>query len=724
MFRTSAAASFTAPTRRLRRPGSPIRCEQLENRLMMARITWVNRGIGFDPDPAKDKDGFFAAFGNKAGDARQLVDVAIGDWSFAIQDFKYADTSHTNEFQLTVSAANQNFGLAVTGFQKVDSQGKPFSAEITMDDDANGALNGWFIGQKWLPATSFVNHTDFDGEYNTTNPFRPKNDFYTTVLHEIGHALGIEVDKTLPLRINQFLTAGANNTFNFKAGSTTATFTGDGGGHIINTVDLMNTSTSDRHRRLISPLDVGILRDAYGYTAVDDPANRLPKISNDLPVYWEQFCTYFDLSLPPGLGCVIQASSFPPKLEAIADQTVDEGGTISFDAIARDDNPGEIFVYSLGPNAPAGASINSRTGTFTYTPDDGPATAQITVIVGDNGCGCAAQSFSDSKTFTVTVNNVDPSSSGITGPLTGVRGQPLPFNLTADDVSSADRAAGFTYLIDWGDGTAPQTVNPTANNGAGTIVDHAFALEGFYAAHVKAVDKDGGVSPEASFNLTVGTSAFQPDPNDPTKTAFVFGAGIGADRVRVKRDGKKGIKIELNRQTIGTFGFDGRFILYGQAGDDDIEIADDVKVPAEVYGGDGNDIIKGGGGPTLLLGGADNDRLEGGDDRDILIGGLGADQLKAANGEDIVIGGDSTLEINLTALRAVQTEWLRTDLLYKERVVNIGAGLGGGAVINASTVSNDHAIDILDGGGASDWFVHSSDDILKGVGVVEKKTLI
>src|SRR5262249_20166005 len=48
-----------------------------------------------------------------------------------------------------------------------------------------------------------------------------------------------------------------------------------------------------------------------------------------------------------------------PILIAISDQTITEGATVSFNAIASDpDVPAQTLTFSLDPGAPAGATIN------------------------------------------------------------------------------------------------------------------------------------------------------------------------------------------------------------------------------------------------------------------------------------------------------------------------------------------------------------------------------
>jgi uncharacterized repeat protein (TIGR01451 family) len=76
-----------------------------------------------------------------------------------------------------------------------------------------------------------------------------------------------------------------------------------------------------------------------------------------------------------------------PAMFAIADRTVHAGVVVRFNALATDpDLPANLFTYSLGPDAPIGASI-SPGGAFTWTPAalPIPSTNRISVIVTDNG---------------------------------------------------------------------------------------------------------------------------------------------------------------------------------------------------------------------------------------------------------------------------------------------------------------------------------------------------
>jgi hypothetical protein len=77
-----------------------------------------------------------------------------------------------------------------------------------------------------------------------------------------------------------------------------------------------------------------------------------------------------------------------PTLNAIANQNVNVGGTVSFTAVGSDiDLPPQTLSYSLTGTVPNGASINSASGAFSWTPAaaHGGQVHTFTVRVTDNG---------------------------------------------------------------------------------------------------------------------------------------------------------------------------------------------------------------------------------------------------------------------------------------------------------------------------------------------------
>ncbi|HVU27599.1 MAG TPA: glycosyl hydrolase [Verrucomicrobiae bacterium] len=91
------------------------------------------------------------------------------------------------------------------------------------------------------------------------------------------------------------------------------------------------------------------------------------------------------------------ATNNPPVLAAIPNQTILAGRTLQITNSASDpDVPPQLLTYSL-LNAPAGATIDTNSGVFTWRPAiaQSPSTQTVTVVVSDNGTPplTAAQSF-------------------------------------------------------------------------------------------------------------------------------------------------------------------------------------------------------------------------------------------------------------------------------------------------------------------------------------------
>lgn len=120
-----------------------------------------------------------------------------------------------------------------------------------------------------------------------------------------------------------------------------------------------------------------------------------------------------------------------PTLDAIAEQSVDEGTTFTYALVAQDPNlPGDTLTYSL-VSGPANASVNPATGVVTFTPleTDGGTTVTLTVRVTDAG-GLSAE-----QTFDIVVN--DTNSNPIVPPIgtkTVTEHQELVVAINATDI--------------------------------------------------------------------------------------------------------------------------------------------------------------------------------------------------------------------------------------------------------------------------------------------------
>ena len=113
----------------------------------------------------------------------------------------------------------------------------------------------------------------------------------------------------------------------------------------------------------------------------------------------------------------LATSNTAPVVGSIADRVVIESQLLLFSATATDaEAPPQTLTYSLDPVAPAGATINSANGLFSWRPTaaQAPGTNLITVRVTDDG----APPMSATTTFTVRVaprpqvTGVTPSANG------------------------------------------------------------------------------------------------------------------------------------------------------------------------------------------------------------------------------------------------------------------------------------------------------------------------
>ena len=239
---------------------------------------------------------------------------------------------------------------------------------------------------------------------------------------------------------------------------------------------------------------------------------------------------------------------------------------------------------------------------------------------------------------------------------------PVEVTLSATDPSPADEAAGFTYLVDFGDGSPLLTVPATADNGAGVAVQHDYADVGVFTITVRAVDQHGEVSDPFTTQISIGGVELRPDPSNPSKLAlYVRGTG-GDDVIRFDKAGN-GMSVSINGQEFGPFyGFD-RVIAYGLGGNDDIRMNAQGAQSVLFFGGSGNDLLVAGNGPSILSGGDGADTAVGGAGSDLLVGGRGGDDLAGNTGDDILVAGrtsyDDGSDDDVRALTAVLNGWTR-----------------------------------------------------------------
>ncbi len=277
-------------------PSVRLRIETLEDRTALSTILWTNRGNAFS-----DTDNFNAVFGGNAGAARSVVDAAIQAWQNVIVNFNYADGGNTFSLNLSIDPTEiGNGALAWSGLQ-TDGQGKPKAGKIEIDAGWDGHGGGYFFDANMFSAAySGALLTSYAREATPGHQAAYLGDFFTLVVHEMTHVLGINTDPGELLQMdphNYLWNTGqpdvvdsGGTLFVFDGPSVRTLLTSDdqGGwgeplpGHIAKAgnsythpatkvtysgqLDALNSSYKFGRRVLISPTDALILKDAYGYT--------------------------------------------------------------------------------------------------------------------------------------------------------------------------------------------------------------------------------------------------------------------------------------------------------------------------------------------------------------------------------------------------------------------------------------------------------------------------
>ncbi len=140
----------------------------------------------------------------------------------------------------------------------------------------------------------------------------------------------------------------------------------------------------------------------------------------------------------------------PPEMEAIGDQEVTSGRTLSLRAVAIDtDIPDHQIVYNLEPGAPADAQLDPNTGQFEWTPPSGTVgTFEITIRAAEVGNA----GLSSTETFRVRVSG-------------GVTDDSFGFFLAARSQNLPNASFSSTRTVDGpiGPRTDPRVLNAPVN---------------------------------------------------------------------------------------------------------------------------------------------------------------------------------------------------------------------------------------------------------------------
>jgi PKD repeat protein len=275
-----------------------------------------------------------------------------------------------------------------------------------------------------------------------------------------------------------------------------------------------------------------------------------------------------------------------------------------------------------------------------------------------------------------------------------VPGQTRRFHGDASDYAAGELEVAW----DFGDATS---INWLPAGDTTLTVSKVYAAPGRYTVTMSVRDAGGAVvSVESS--IKVSLAQLQSDPADPQKRGLFIGGTADADDIRVRPVKDSGrFEVLLGGKSQGSFRPTGTLVIYGQAGDDVIDLAPAISIPSVIFGGAGDDQLRGGSHGNALSGGEGQDVLLGGGWRDLLIGGMGADRIDGAAGQDILIAGDSGSSKSLWDLIDIMGTWSRADAAVSVRVDGLRSSLLGDEYL----ADDGHADEVLRGAGGRDWAV-------------------
>lgn len=235
----------------------------------------------------------------------------------------------------------------------------------------------------------------------------------------------------------------------------------------------------------------------FGTQTNDVSMGRYPDAA-DLPLYGM-------VQPSPRTPNLLAGANRPPVFAPLPDPLATEGDPITFTVSATDPDPGQTLRYALGADAPPAATLDERTGAFSWTPAeaDGPGRASFLIRATDDGTPVRTATLR--ATVVVQEVNQPPTLLPIDSPV-AEEGTLLAIQFAATD---PDRPANQLRF----------TLDPGAPAGADLAQDGAFTWtpdESFGGTQVALTVRvtDNGSPPRtdtATFVIRVAEVAAPPD---------------------------------------------------------------------------------------------------------------------------------------------------------------------------------------------------------------------
>ena len=226
--------------------------------------------------PGSAASAIIATYTNVDAPAQAVVDTAIGFWEDLLPD--------SFEFKISVERAFLGGTLAFAS-DFVEASGLPISASMTIDDGSGGVP--WFVDDTPDDDVEFRRgRNPFHAVANRDGAADGAFDLLSVVEHELAHALGFS---RFYSAFAAHLVDNEDGNRDYVGSTVTARLTGLGGGtHILpeaHPFDLLNPELQPGHRLSPSPLDLALLRDAFGYSlAPARPLQTVPEAPASLLV--------------------------------------------------------------------------------------------------------------------------------------------------------------------------------------------------------------------------------------------------------------------------------------------------------------------------------------------------------------------------------------------------------------------------------------------------------